>query len=167
MCSRVKRPAHQWRNGSDLSLLLASDAAAMKGQGPATCLCWRGAKCQAFRFLGPLRPGVGLFSYGAPTNDAEENRLIWRTAVSSQSSSPRLGGNFWSRHLKVRRLLKPARLDRRLSLTPPISMDSLSSVVTHKAISLNAHCLLRLSHQILVSTCLSWRDSIKYFPWMG
>ena len=42
---------------------------------------------------------------------------------------------------KVRRLLKPARLDRRLSLTPPISVDSLSSVDTHKAIGLNAHCL--------------------------
>ena len=42
---------------------------------------------------------------------------------------------------KVGRLLKPARLDRRLSLTPPISMDSLSSVDTHKAIGLNAHCL--------------------------
>ena len=40
---------------------------------------------------------------------------------------------------KVRRLLKPARLDRRLSLTPPISMDSLSSVDTHKAIGLNTH----------------------------
>ena len=37
---------------------------------------------------------------------------------------------------KVRRLLKPARLDRRLSLTPPISLDSLSSADTHKAIVL-------------------------------
>ena len=44
---------------------------------------------------------------------------------------------------KVRRLLKPARLDRRLSLTPPISVDSLSSADTHKAIGLNAHCLTR------------------------
>ena len=31
---------------------------------------------------------------------------------------------------------KPARLDRRLSLTPPISVDSLSAD-THKAIGLN------------------------------
>ena len=43
---------------------------------------------------------------------------------------------------KVRRLIKLARLDRRLSLKPPISMDSLSSAGTQKAISLNAHCLL-------------------------
>ena len=42
---------------------------------------------------------------------------------------------------KVRRLLEPAVLDRRLSLTPPISMDSLSSADTDKAISLNAYCL--------------------------
>ena len=40
---------------------------------------------------------------------------------------------------KVRRLLKPARLDRRLSLTPPISLDSISSADAHKAISVNTH----------------------------
>ena len=48
---------------------------------------------------------------------------------------------------KVRRLLKSARLDRRLSLTPPISMDSLSSADTHKAIGLNTHFLNNQSHQ--------------------
>ena len=42
---------------------------------------------------------------------------------------------------KVRRLLKPARLDRRLSLTPPISVDSLSSADTDKAIGLNVIAL--------------------------
>ena len=35
------------------------------------------AKCRAFRLLGPLRPGVGLVSYGAPTNGAEESRLVY------------------------------------------------------------------------------------------
>ena len=40
---------------------------------------------------------------------------------------------------KVRRLLKPARLDRRLSLTPPISVASLSSADTHETIGLNTH----------------------------
>ena len=48
---------------------------------------------------------------------------------------------------KVRRLLKPARLDRRLSLTPPISVDSLSSADTHKAIGLNTHFFSNQSHQ--------------------
>ena len=48
---------------------------------------------------------------------------------------------------KVRRLLKPARLDRRLSLTPPISVDSLSSADTHKAIGLNTHFFNNQSHQ--------------------
>ena len=48
---------------------------------------------------------------------------------------------------KVRRLLKPARLDRRLSLTPPISVGSLSSVDTHKAIGLNAHFFSDQSHR--------------------
>ena len=88
-----------------------------------------------------MGPGVGLFSFRAPTNDAEEVRLIGRTAVSSQTMCPRLGGNCWSRDRRVRRLLESARLDRRLSWTPPISMDSLSSSDTHRAISLHAHCL--------------------------
>ena len=48
---------------------------------------------------------------------------------------------------KVRRLLKPARLDRRLSLTPPISVDSLSSADTHKAIGLNTHFFSDQSHR--------------------
>ena len=59
--------------------------------------------------------------------------------MSSQTRSPRMGGNCWSRDLKVRRLLKPAGLDRRQSLTPPISLDSISSADTHKAISVNTH----------------------------
>ena len=33
-------------------------------------------------------------------------------------------------------------------------MNSLSSAVTHKAISLNAHCLLDLDYLMLVTTCL-------------
>ena len=59
---------------------------------------------------------------------------------------------------KVRRLLKPARLDRRLSLTPPISVDSLSSADTHKAIGLNAHCLSGPNHPMFDLICLT-RDA--------
>jgi len=62
---------------------------------------------------------------------------------------------------KVRRLLKPARLDRRLSLTPPISMDSLSSAGTHKAISLNAHCLVGPDHLMLGLTCSSLEELLQ------
>ncbi len=62
---------------------------------------------------------------------------------------------------KVRRLLKPARLDRRLSLTPPISMDSLSLAGTHKAISLNAHCLVGLDHLMLGLTCSSLEELLQ------
>ena len=60
---------------------------------------------------------------------------------------------------KVRRLLKPALLDRRLSLTPPISVDSLSYADTHQAISLNAHCLLDLNHPRLASTCFASQET--------
>ena len=66
-----------------------------------------------------------------------------------------MGGNCWSRDLKVRRLLKPARLDRRLSLTPPISLDSISSADTHQAISLNAHCLLEGNQTIVEMACMA------------
>ena len=66
-----------------------------------------------------------------------------------------MGGNCWSRDLKVKRLLKTAALDRRLSLTPPISLDSISSADTHQAISLNAHCLAGPNHPMLVSICLA------------
>ena len=76
-------------------------------------------------------------------------------AVSSQTSSPRLGGNCWSRDLKVRRLLRIAQVECRPSLAPPISLDSLSSAGTHKAISLNAHCLSSPNHPMLVSICLA------------
>ena len=41
---------------------------------------------------------------------------------------------------KVRLLLRFAQVECRPSLAPPITMDLLSSVDTHKAISLNAHC---------------------------
>ena len=40
---------------------------------------------------------------------------------------------------KVRRLLKPARLDRRLSLTPPISINVLSTQERLPPIRLHAH----------------------------
>ena len=40
-----------------------------------------------------------------------------------------------------RRLLRIAQVECLPSLAPPISMDSLSSAGTDKAISLNAHCL--------------------------
>ena len=66
-----------------------------------------------------------------------------------------MGGNCWSRDLKVRQLLKPARLDRRLSLTPPISLDSISSADMHQAISLNAHCLSSPNHLMLDLICLA------------
>ena len=49
--------------------------------------------------------------------------------MSSQTSSPRLGGNCWSRDLKVRRLLRFAQVEYRPSWAPPISMDQLSSAV--------------------------------------
>ena len=59
-----------------LSLLLASDAAAMTGQGPYHLPLMARGEVSAFRFLGPLRPGVELISYEAPMNGAEESRLI-------------------------------------------------------------------------------------------
>ena len=66
-----------------------------------------------------------------------------------------MGGNCWSRDLKVKRLLKTAALDRRLSLTPPISLDSISSADTHQAISLNAHCFREASSTIVGTACLT------------
>ena len=56
---------------------------------------------------------------------------------------------------KVRRLLEPARLDRRLAWTPPISMDSISSVDTHLTISFNAHCLETRVSSILEAAWLT------------
>ncbi|MEC7737594.1 MAG: hypothetical protein VYE46_01800 [Cyanobacteriota bacterium] len=41
--------------------------------------------------LGPLGPGVKRDSCGAPTNGAEECRLIKRTSVSSQTKCSHLG----------------------------------------------------------------------------
>ena len=42
---------------------------------------------------------------------------------------------------KVRRLLEPARLDRRLAWTPPISMHTVLGLGLTLAISTNTHCL--------------------------
>ena len=60
------------------------------------------------RHPGAIGPGVGLVSCGAPDCGAEESRLVRRPSVSSQTRSPRLGGNCWSRGQKVRLLLKSA-----------------------------------------------------------
>ena len=54
--------------------------------GHATCHCWRWAKCRLSGSWGHDVQGVWLVSCGAPTNGAEECRLIRRTAVSSQTS---------------------------------------------------------------------------------
>ena len=128
--------------------------------GHATCHCWRWAKCRLSGSWGHDVQGVWLVSCGAPTNGAEECRLIRRTAVSSQTRSPRMGGNCWSRDLKVRRLLKPAELDRRLSLTPPISLQSISSADAHKAISVNTHFERGSEHRISSGAylCARWVD---------
>ena len=56
---------------------------------------------------------------------------------------------------KVRRLLDLAPLDRRLAWTPPISMDSISSVDTHLTISFNAHCLETRVSSILEAAWLT------------
>ena len=48
--------------------------------------------------------------------------------------------------MKVRLLLLFAQVEYRPSLVPPISMNSLWSAVTHKAISLNAHSFQAREH---------------------
>ena len=64
---------------------------------------------------GAMGPGVGLVSCGAPESGAEESRLIRRPSVSSQTRSPQLGGNCWSRGQKVRLLLESAGVEFRPS----------------------------------------------------
>merc|ERR1712010_188331 len=85
-----ERPAHQCRNGSDLSILFASDAPTdpSRFRGPCHLPLLALGEVSAFRLLGHDVQGVWLVSCGAPTNGAEECRLIRRTAVSSQTSKP-------------------------------------------------------------------------------
>ena len=64
---------------------------------------------------------------------------------------------------KVRLLLRFAQVECRPSLAPPITMDLLSSVDTHKAISLNAHCLLGPNHPMLISIYLASETGSEIF----
>ena len=79
--------------------------------------------------------------------------------MSSQTNSPRLGGNCWSRDLKVRRLLRFAQVECRPSLVPPISMHLLSAAVEPPAISCRAHCLLGR-----IGRLWEWRAGWGYSP---
>ena len=81
---------------------------------PFSDLIVRG-EASGYRHPGAIGPGVGLVSCGAPGNGAEENRLIRRPSVSSQTKRPQLGGNCWSRGRKVRLLLESAVVESRPS----------------------------------------------------
>ena len=132
-----ERPARQWRNGSGLSILFASDT-------PASLFQETGAMPLAIAGEGR---SVGLSGPGAriPGDELLDSNVSAppNETVLGMRACPWMVRKPVEQGTKVRRLLKTARLDRRRPWTPPISMYTIWSANTHKAISLNAHCLSR------------------------
>ena len=61
------------------------------------------------------RGWAGILQGTLVLGGAEDGRLVGRTAVSSQTKGPRMGGNCWSRGRKVRLLLGCAQVECRPS----------------------------------------------------
>ena len=143
-----ERPAHQWRNGSDLSKRLASDAPkkSFRERGPCHLPLLARGEVSGFGSLGPRFQVMGTWAqHGVPPqrDGVGDGACPWMVRKPVEQGA------------KVRRLLEPARLDRRLAWTPPISMDSISSVDTHLTISFNAHCLETRVSSILEAAWLT------------
>ena len=100
--------------------------------------------------LGPLRPRVWLMKLlKAPQTAQMECRLAWRSVHCPPKDQP----HGWAETVgagarKVRLLLRFAQVECLPSWAPPISMNTLSAVVEHQAISCPAHCLLSQSNRL-------------------
>jgi len=146
------RPS-RWRDGLARSFVHGS-----------THHCWRekGSKLLARGALGPFALGVGSFSPRAPETVQMERRMAWRIwCVPNQTTNPGHFWDCWSRGQKVSLLLGSARLDRRLSWTPPISMHSVLYLEGTKSSALRRIALLMASTRMLgwlavTGNCKRW-----------
>ena len=88
-------------------------------QGVGTSSKWTEETVEASGLMAPgareSRGWAGILQGTLVLGGAEDGRLVGRTAVSSQTKGPRMGGNCWSRGRKVRLLLGCAQVECRPS----------------------------------------------------